>query len=75
MDWKKYYEDHKVSLKDAILALPADATMTTGHAASEPRALLQGLCDYKEHFKGDRLFSIVLMEDAPYCNPEMEGHL
>ena len=75
MDWKKYYEDHKMSIKDAVLALPSDATMTTSHAASEPRALLQGICDYKEHFKGARLFSIVLMEDAPYCKPEMEGHL
>ena len=75
MDWKNYYENHKMSLKDAILSLPSDACMTTSHAASEPRALLQALCDYKEHFKGAKLFSIVLMQDAPYCAPQMEGHL
>ncbi len=75
MDWEKYYETHKMSLRDAILSLPSDAVMTAGHAGSEPRALLQAVCDYKEHFKGARLFSIVLMEEAPYCAPCMEGHL
>lgn len=74
-DWKSHYESHKMSAKEAVLTIPSDARMTTGHAASEPRGILRAIVENKEHFKGARLFSIVLMGEAPYCDISMDGHL
>lgn len=74
-NWKTYYTEHKVSLEEAVYKIPSDSTMVTSHGGAEPKMLLAEMVKHKEHFKGASLFSIILLGETPYCNPEVDGHI
>lgn len=69
-----HYQDKVVAPSEAIHAIKDGDLVVLGHAAGVPQLSVQALAkDYKD-FHNVRIFHLVTLGEAPYAQPEMEGH-
>lgn len=75
MSWKTYYKEHLLDMERLIGKLPKEnACYLTSHVTAEPKAIAQALAKHKDAFSNIGYHNLLVMGEAPYCAPEMEGH-
>ena len=75
MSWKTYYQEHLTNMESLLDKLPKEnAKFLTSHVTGEPKAINRALAEHKEQFRNIALHNLLVMGEAPYCRPEMEGH-
>lgn len=75
MSWRSYYLEHLVDMESLLGKLPKEnATFVTSHVTGEPKAINRALAEQKEWFHNISLNNALVLGDAPYCRPEMQGH-
>lgn len=75
MDWQAYYREHLLDMDGLVEKLPKEnAVFLSSHAASEPKAIFQSLAKYKDLFRNIMIYDNLMMDDAPFCRPDMKGH-
>ncbi len=72
MNWKKYYNERLVSATDAVKIVKSGDRIASGHAAAEPKELLDALISRKHELKHVEIWQGVNLGAAPYCNPALE---
>lgn len=76
MAWETYYKEHLCSMEELLHRFPKeDATYITSHAAGEPKAINHAIAENFALFRNVTIFNLLVVGEAPYCRPEMEGHL
>ena len=74
MEWKKIYDDRKMSAEDAVKLIHDGERVVIGHAAGVPLALTDVLVDHKEDYRDVEIVQMVSMGNAKFSEPGMEGH-
>ena len=76
MSWQAYYKEHLLDMDSLLDKFPKrDARVIFSQISAEPKAVTHAMAAHKDLFTNVTLYSIMVMDDAPYCRPEMEGHL
>ncbi len=76
MSWKTYYKEHLLDMEALLEKLPHEnAKILTSHVTGEPKAVNRALAEHCAAFRNISLHNLLVMGDAPYCRPEMEGHI
>lgn len=69
------YTKKIVTADEAVCqALHDGETIVVAHAAGAPKPLVDALASNYERFHNVKLFHLITLGDAPYCDPKMEGH-
>ncbi|MCI9298990.1 MAG: acetyl-CoA hydrolase/transferase family protein [Lachnospiraceae bacterium] len=74
MEWKKIYDDRKMSAEDAVKLIHDGERVVIGHAAGVPLALTDVLVDHREDYRDVEIVQMVSMGNAKFSEPGMEGH-
>ncbi|HQO96567.1 MAG TPA: acetyl-CoA hydrolase/transferase C-terminal domain-containing protein [Anaerolineaceae bacterium] len=75
MDWKQYYQSHRMTALEAVrLIKSGDRVFLTGNC-SVPLHLLSALVEYAPNLQNVELCQALTVAGSEYVNPEMEGHL
>lgn len=74
-DWKKIYEERKVSAEEAVNKIPVSARMILGHAAGEPVSLVKAIEANIERFSGAEIVHMIALGSCKYCQPSYEKHI
>lgn len=76
MGWETYYKEHLLDMEALLNKLPHEnAKILTSHVTGEPKAVNRALADHRKAFHNITLHNLLVMGEAPYCRPEMEGHI
>lgn len=76
MAWETYYKEHLCSMEELLRRLPKEnVTYITSHAAGEPKAINHAIAENFALFHNVTIFNLLVVGEAPYCRPEMAGHL
>ncbi len=74
-DWKKIYQSRLVTAGEAVKHIPDHSRILIGHAANQPQALVEAMCQNYKQYKDVEIIHWVTLYDSKYCAPEMKGHL
>ena len=75
MDWKQYYQSHRMTALEAVrLIKSGNRVFLTGNC-SVPLHLLSALVEYAPNLQNVELCQALTVAGSEYVNPEMEGHL
>ena len=75
MDWKQYYQSHRMTALEAVrLIKSGDRVFLTGNC-SVPLHLLSALVEYAPNLQNVELCQALTVAGSEYVSPEMEGHL
>ena len=75
MDWKQYYQSHRMTALEAVrLIKSGDRVFLTGNC-SVPLHLLSALVEYAPNLQNVELCQALTVAGSEYVRPEMEGHL
>lgn len=74
-NWEKTYRSRVMSVEEALRKIPEGAHIYASGAASEPETIVKAMYEHKDWFKGTTYFNILSIEDGPYCDPAMVGHV
>jgi len=69
------YSQKVVSAEEAVLKIPSGSRIALGHAAAEPRYLVNKLVELKENFDDIQLFNVDELTDCPYTQKDANPHL
>ena len=70
MHWKEIYKSRKVSADDAVKHIKSGDRVVFGHAAGEPKVLVDALVRNAAQYKNVEIVHMVAMGKGEYCNPE-----
>lgn len=73
MSWKEYYTRHCMSADQAVRMVKSGDTVSIGHAAGEPTALIDALVANAENVQDVELLHMILMGKGEYLTEEMKG--
>ena len=68
------YKSKVVSAQEAIRAIKNGDSVVLSHAAGAPQLISRALADNYQNYQDVKIFHMLVLGDAPYCAPEMEGH-
>ena len=75
MDWKQYYQSHRMTALEAVrLIKSGDRVFLTGNC-SVPLHLLSALVTHAPNLQNVELCQALTVAGSEYVRPEMEGHL
>ncbi len=74
MDWKQIYQSRVTTAKEALKAVKSGDGVVPGHAAAEPKHLINALMARKDELEGVEIWQGLNIGDAPYAQPEYAGH-
>lgn len=74
MDWKSYYNAHKMSAIDAVNLIKSGDRVVMGHAVGEPSHLIDVMVENREAYRDVEIVHMVFMGKGEYCNPGMEKY-
>ncbi len=75
MDWKQYYQSHRMTAQEAVrLIKSGDRVFLTGNC-SVPLHLLSALVEHAPNLQNVELCQALTVAGSEYVSPEMEGHL
>ncbi|HPA33708.1 MAG TPA: acetyl-CoA hydrolase/transferase C-terminal domain-containing protein [Anaerolineaceae bacterium] len=75
MDWKQYYQSHRMTALEAVrLIKSGNRVFLTGNC-SVPLHLLSALVEYAPNLQNVELCQALTVAGSEYVRPEMEGHL
>lgn len=75
MSWRTYYQNHKVSAKEAVKQIKSGDVVSVGHAVSEPTHIIDALVADAGRLQNVELLHMILMGKGTYLSEEMKGHL
>lgn len=75
MDWKERYKEKVMSADEAVKIVKSGERWATTHATAESIYLAKALCRRAEELTDVKLWQGLNWGDAPYCEPQYEGHL
>lgn len=74
MDWKTLYRNRAISADKALDEVKSNNRIVFGHAAGEPRHLVETLISKKEQYSNVEIVHMVSLGSADYAKPGMENH-
>lgn len=74
MDWKTLYRNRAISADKALDEVKSNSRIVFGHAAGEPRHLVETLISKKEQYSNVEIVHMVSLGSADYAKPGMENH-
>jgi len=74
MDWKTLYRNRVISADKALDEVKSNSRIVFGHAAGEPRHLVETLISKKEQYSNVEIVHMVSLGSADYAKPGMENH-
>ncbi len=74
-DWKKIYEERKMTADEAVKLISSGDRVATTHATAESWVLSDALCRRADELKDVKLWQGLNWGKADYCKPEYHGHL
>ncbi len=70
MDWKTYYNEHKMTAEEAVNHIRSGDRVIIGHACGEPSYLVETMVANAKAYKNVELVHMVAMGKCAYCQPE-----
>lgn len=70
MSWKEIYKSRTVTADEAVKKIKTGDRVVFGHAAGEPKALVDALVRNASSFRNVEIVHMVAMGKGEYCNPE-----
>ncbi|HNX23645.1 MAG TPA: acetyl-CoA hydrolase/transferase C-terminal domain-containing protein [Spirochaetota bacterium] len=74
MDWKDIYKSRVVTADEAVKKIKSGDRVVFGHAAGEPKALVDAMVRNASSYKNVEIVHMVAMGKGEYCNPEYAGN-
>ncbi|HPR36411.1 MAG TPA: acetyl-CoA hydrolase/transferase C-terminal domain-containing protein [Spirochaetota bacterium] len=74
MHWKEIYKSRKVSADDAVKHIKSGDRVVFGHAAGEPKVLVDALVRNASQYKNVEIVHMVAMGKGEYCSEEYSEH-
>lgn len=75
MGWHEEYRQKLCTADEAVRHIPDHARVLLGHAANEPKTLVEALVRNYQCFQDVEVVHWVTLGRGAYCTPEMKGHL
>jgi 4-hydroxybutyrate CoA-transferase len=70
MDWKDIYKSRTVTADEAVKKIKSGDRVVFGHAAGEPKVLVDAMVRNASSYKNVEIVHMVAMGKGEYCNPE-----
>ncbi len=70
MSWKEIYKGKVVTADEAVRKIKSGDRVVFGHAAGEPRVLVDAMVRNASSYKNVEIVHMVAMGKGEYCNPE-----
>ncbi len=74
-NWRDIYNSKLVSAKEALSHIEKGSRVITGHAASEPKHLVDVMAENYEMFENIELCHVVSLGEGKLTKPELKGHI
>ena len=74
MEWKEVYQSRIISAERALDEIKSNNRIVFGHAAGEPKHLVQTLVSKKDQYENVEIVHMVSLGTSEYAKPGMEKH-
>lgn len=74
MEWKEVYQSRIISAERALDEIKSNSRIVFGHAAGEPKHLVQTLVSKKDQYENVEIAHMVSLGTSEYAKPGMEKH-
>ena len=74
MEWKKIYDERRMSAEEAVKLVHDGDRVVIGHAVGVPIAITDVMVDHKENYRDVEIMQMVSMGTARFAEPGTEGH-
>lgn len=74
MEWKEVYQSRIISAERALDEIKSNSRIVFGHAAGEPKHLVQTLVSKKDQYENVEIVHMVSLGTSEYAKPGMEKH-
>ena len=74
MNWRDYYQKHRMNAAEAVKLVQSGDVVSVGHAVGEPTHIIDALVADAERLHDVELLHMILMGKGPYLDERMQGH-
>ena len=74
MDWKKYYEDHKMTAEEAVKLIKSGDRVILSHAVNEPFELVDAMVANADAYRNVKIQHMVSLGSNAYGKPEYKDN-
>ncbi len=74
MDWKKEYNDKKVTAEEAIKSIHDGDKVVMAFGCSEPRAIVRAMRENYINYNNVEIINMLLLGETPWVDEEVKGH-
>jgi 4-hydroxybutyrate CoA-transferase len=71
MSWKEIYKSKVITADEAVKKIKSGDRVVFGHAAGEPKVLVEALVRNASSYKNVEIVHMVAMGKGEYCNPDL----
>lgn len=75
MNWTQTYAERISTAYEALRHIKPGERIALSHASATPQLCVAAISDMREHFRHNEIYHMLCLGDAPYTQPEMQGHI